>query len=144
MDRTVETSQPATMSRRRTRALAVAGAALATSLLWLAAHTLGIELRVDPRNGQPPGVVSLPFAAGLSLVFSLLGWAVLALLERSTSRARTIWTVLATAVLLLSFAPILLVGATAGTKIVLFLMHISVAGVLIPVLRRTAARPASS
>ena len=71
-------------------------------------------------------------------MISLLGWAALALMERYVKRAVTAWSVLAIAVLLLSFALILLVGAGAGTKITLSLIHIAVAAILIPALRRGA------
>ncbi|MEV6864597.1 DUF6069 family protein [Streptosporangium subroseum] len=126
-------------SARRVRALAVGGAVLATSLLWLAAQVLDIDLRVDqPGDGQPPVTVGLPLVIGVTLVLSLLGWGSLAVLERYIRRARTIWTVLAIAVLALSFVPILGVEATSSTKTVLALMHLAVAAVLIPMLRRSA------
>ena len=125
----------------RFRALAVGSAVLATSLLWLAAQVLGIDLRVDqPGDGQPPVTVSLPLIIGLTLVLSLLGWGALAVLERYTRRARTIWSVLAGSVLLISFVPIVSVGATSGTKTMLSLIHLAVAAVLIPMLRRGAPR----
>lgn len=122
--------------RRRTRVLAVGGAVLAAVLLGLAAAVLGIELRMDMRNGQPPMVVGLPLVAGFSLAFALLGWGVLAVLERFSERAATIWTWLAVIVLLVSFVPILSAEATAGARTVLAAMHLAVAAVLIPLLRR--------
>ncbi len=104
------------------------------------AQILGIDLRVDPHNGQPAGPVGLPNVIGFTLVFSLLGWGVLALLERYARRARTIWTVLALAVLAISFVPVAYVEATAGTKTILSLMHLALASVLIPLLRRGPAK----
>ncbi|WP_329424901.1 DUF6069 family protein [Streptosporangium sp. NBC_01495] len=131
-------ASPAT-TRPRAAALAVGGAVLATALLWAVAQILGIDLRVDPRNGQPPGVISLPFAAALTLVLSLLGWGTRALLDRLTRRAPVIWAVIAVLVLLVSFLPLFAVEATGGTKAILALMHLAVGAVLIPVFgRRTA------
>lgn len=128
-------------STRRVRAIAVGGAALATSLVWLVAHLLDIDLRVDQRNGQPPTIVSLPLVIGSTLAMALLGWSALVVLERYVRRARTIWTVIAIAVLMLSFVPILGVEATSSTKSVLSLMHLAVAAVLIPMLRRSPTAP---
>ncbi|MDF2706506.1 MAG: hypothetical protein K0R62_2158 [Nonomuraea muscovyensis] len=123
-------------ARRRTRVLAVGGAVLAAVLLGLAAAVLGIELRVDMRNGQPPMVIGLPLVAGFALAFALLGWGALAVLERFSERAATIWTWLAVIVLLASFVPILSAEATAGARTVLAAMHLAVAAVLVPLLRR--------
>lgn len=125
-----------TTSRRRVRACAVGGAVLAAVLIWLTAALLGIELKVDMRSGQPPMVIGLPLIVGFSLAFSLLGWGFLALLERFTGRARTIWTVVAVLVLLASFIPITSGEATGSAKTVLALMHIAIAAVLIALLRR--------
>ncbi|MBC6468866.1 hypothetical protein HKK74_25730 [Actinomadura alba] len=110
---------------------------LATSLLWLAAQILDIDLRVDqPGDGQPPMTVGLPLIIGFTLALSLLGWGALAVLERYIRRARIIWSLLAGSVLLISFVPILSVGAASGTKTMLSLIHLAVAAVLIPMLRR--------
>ncbi|MET9342540.1 DUF6069 family protein [Nonomuraea sp. NPDC003804] len=132
------------MTRRR-RALAVGGAVLAPALIGLAALLLGADMRVDMRNGQPPMVVALPLVVAFALVFALLGWAALAIMERLTARAATVWTVLAVIVLLVSFLPIVAAEASGGTKGALALMHLAVAAVLIPGLRssgvaRTAGR----
>ncbi|WP_431926146.1 DUF6069 family protein [Nonomuraea jabiensis] len=122
------------------RALGVGTAVLSTTLLWLAALVVNIDLRVDlPADGQPAAMVGLPVTIGSTLVFSLLGWGALAVLERFARRARTIWTGLAVAALMLS-VPILGVEATAGTKAVLCSMHLAVAAVLIRTLRRGTAR----
>jgi hypothetical protein len=135
------TTTSSSTARLRAGALAGGGAVLAVALVWTVAQILGIELRVDPRNGQPPGVISLPFAAALALVVSALGWGTRVLLDRLTSRAATVWTVLAAAVLLVSFLPLYIVDATGRAKAMLALMHLAVTAVLIPVLgRRNAFR----
>jgi hypothetical protein len=115
---------------------AIGGAVLSTAALWILARLLDIDLRVDPRNGQPPGEIALPFAAAMALAVSLLGWGVRALLGRFTRHAVRVWTAVAGVVLLVSFLPVLAVGATGGTKAVLVLMHLAVAAWLVPVLGR--------
>jgi len=120
----------------RAGVLAVGGAGLATALLWTVAQILDIELRVDPRNGQPPGVISLPFAVTFAVGAALVGWGVRALLGRLTRRAAAVWTALAVLVLLVSFLPLLAVGAAGAAKAILALMHLAVAAVLIPIFGR--------
>ncbi len=118
--------------------LTVAAAAATAVLVWLVARLSGIDLRVTP-PGQPPMVVTLPAVVGAALAAGLAGWATLAILRRVTRHARTLWTVLALATLVASFAPILSVQAGAGVRAVLALMHVGVAAVLVPGLRRVAA-----
>ena len=64
----------------------------------------------------------------------------LAVLERYTRHAMGIWTALGVTVLALSFAPIAIAGASAPTKAALSLIHLSVAGVLLVTMRRSAGR----
>jgi hypothetical protein len=125
---------------RRVRGIAVGGALLATGLLWLAAHALGITLKVDLHNGRPPQVFGLAFLLGFALLFSLLGWASLAILEHYTRRALRIWTSLGVTVLAVSFVPLAAVGATASAKTVLCLIHLALAAVLLSTMRRSYAR----
>ncbi|MFI2478786.1 DUF6069 family protein [Nocardia xishanensis] len=115
-------------------AYAVGGAVLATALMWVAAHGLGVELLVDARNGQPAQVVGLPQVVGSTLVVSLLASATRKWLNRFADRAATIWTRLAITVLLVSLAPMAYVQASGSTKATLALMHIAVAAVLVPLL----------
>jgi hypothetical protein len=130
------TSVSPTTTRLRVGALTVGGAVLATALLWAAAKILGIELRVDPRNGQAPSAVGLPLTVTFTLAVGLLGWGTRALLGRLTRSAPVVWTVLAVLVLLVSFLPLFIVGATGAAKTMLALMHIAVAAVLIPAFSR--------
>jgi predicted permease len=74
-----------------------------------------------------------------SLAASLAGWILLAVLERWTRRARTIWTILAAVVLVASFGGPLTAVAATTTKLALSLMHLAVGAALIPTLARTAA-----
>jgi hypothetical protein len=139
---TVTASASLSTTRLRIVGFAVGGAVLATALLWTTAQALDIELRIDPRNGRPPGVISLPFAATLTLIVSLLGWGTRALLDRWTERAAVVWTGLALLVLVASFLPLLGVEATGGAKTIMALMHLAVAAILIPAFsRRKPAQP---
>lgn len=124
-------------TRRRRRLAAVGAAALAAAILWLAAQILGIELRVAAGGTQPPPVVTLPITLFMAAGSAALGWGALALLERVTRRARTLWTWLAVLVAVLSLAmPLTDQIASTATKLILLLMHVAVAAVVIPVFRR--------
>jgi hypothetical protein len=85
------------------------------------------------------------FVAGL---FALLGWGLLATLERITARGRTIWTVVAVALLALSLiGPFSGTDTNTGSRVALALVHLSVAAVLIPLLpafRRPGGGPRPS
>ncbi|WP_319460719.1 DUF6069 family protein [Micromonospora sp. RTP1Z1] len=138
---TVTTGQPHTVgvvrpARRGARALAVLVATAAALAVWVVAVPLaGVELAVD--NGgteQPVGPGAVAVAA---LLAGLAGWALLALLERFTRRARSIFTWVAAAVLLVSMLAPLSGGVGAAAKLTLALMHLS-AALVVPALRRTA------
>lgn len=123
-------------ARRRARATAAGGAAVANAVIWTVASGFGVDFQLADSTGR--AVVTLPVTIAFTLLFALLGWGTLALMERFVRRARTAWTALATAVLLLSFVPIFLEQATTGTKISLCLIHATVAAVIVPVMRRGA------
>lgn len=134
-DSTSTSTRPATGPGMR-RALAVVGATLAPTGVWLLAQATGTELKVTLAS-QPPMVISLPFVIGTALAASLAGWGALAVLQRTTSHARALWTGLAIAALLASFGPVAIVETTAGARALLALMHVTVATVLILGLRGT-------
>jgi hypothetical protein len=129
----------------RARALAVIAAVLAALAIWLVTDPLlGIDLTGPTVPGSEELMsISPAMVAGGSLVAALAGWALLALLERFTARARTIWTAIAVLVGLLSLAgPLSTLGSTEANALALALMHLAVAAVLIPGLAATAASPA--
>ena len=128
------TRPPAALRRRR--ALVVAGATLAATAVWLVAQATGTDLEVTVA-GQPPMVVSLPLVVVTALAAALAGWGALAILQRVTSRGRTLWTGLAVAALLMSFGPVATVETNAAVRTSLALMHVAVAAVLVPGLRGT-------
>lgn len=126
-------------ARRRDRGLAVLAATAATLAVWAAAvPAAGVDLAV--RNGGTEQSVT-PAAVGVStLVAGLAGWALLALLERFTARARAVWTGAAGLVLLLSLLGPLGGGVGAAATLTLVALHLAAAAVLVPLLRRTARR----
>jgi hypothetical protein len=130
---------------RRARALAVIAATLAALAVWLITDPLlGIDLTGTTRPGsQQLQPITPALVAGASLAVALAGWALLALLERFTARARTIWTAVALLVALLSLAgPLSILASTEANVLALALMHLAVAAVLIPILAGTSPAPA--
>jgi len=128
------------MSRTAVRVLAVGAAAAAALAGWCVVGPLaGVELTVDGANGRTV-TVGAGIVVVLSLVAGLAGWALLALLERTTRRARGLWTAIAVVVLILSFAPLADGTIGTGTRVGLGSLHLVVAAVLIPAMRRTARR----
>ncbi|WP_052847908.1 DUF6069 family protein [Streptomyces avicenniae] len=129
---------------RALRGLAVLGSVAAALLVWLVGDpVLGAEM-VFTQGDQDPQDVGAAAIVLFSAAAALLGWALLAVLERfASARARTVWTAVAVVVLALSCVPLLDVEATGGTKAVLALTHFAVAAVLIPLLRRASPRVAA-
>ncbi|WBB76433.1 DUF6069 family protein [Micromonospora sp. WMMD1128] len=126
-------------SRRRDRLFTVLAATAATLLGWAVAVPLaGVELTA--RGGGAEQRVT-PVAVAVSTVLAgLAGWALLALLERFTGRARTVWSVVAALVLLLSLVGPLTGGVGRAATVTLVILHLLAGAVLVPGLRRTAAR----
>jgi len=128
------------------RGFIVVWAAVAALLIWLVQGPLtGVDLIV--RTGGSLTTVGPIAVVAVALAVGLLGWALLALLERVTPRARRVWSVIAVAVLLLSFAGPLGSATTAPAKGALAAMHAVVGVILIAGLTRTSRRqaaPASS
>ncbi len=124
----------------RRRAFAVTAAVLAALVVWsVAVPLLGVDLTVRPTPGNTAQTIGPAFVLAVSLLASLLGWGLLAGLERRTHRAGTIWTITAGVVLLGSLTGPLTAAVTTAAAVALVLLHLSVAAVLIPLLRRTAS-----
>lgn len=119
------------------RVIGVAGATAAAVAVWVVGEPLLGNDLVVRQAGQDAQDLGLGAIAVFALVPSLLGWALLAGLERVTSHAWRIWTAIAVTVLAASFLPIMGVEASGGSKAVLALTHLAVGAVLIPFFRRT-------
>ncbi|MFI7428032.1 DUF6069 family protein [Micromonospora sp. NPDC049836] len=125
--------------RRRARLLAVLAATVATLVVWVIAEPIaGVELAVQGGGGEQSVT---PVAVALSTVVAgLAGWALLALLERFTTRPRAVWTAVALGVLVVSLLGPLGGGVGTAATVTLVVMHLAAAAVLVPLLRRTASR----
>lgn len=127
--------------RRQARLGAVAVAVLAALVVWAAAvFVLGIDVQEPPRSAsQPTRDLAAANVVIASMVASFAGWGLLAVLERLTARARTIWAIAAAVVAVASLgAPLLTPGITSDTRAVLVVLHLVVGAALIPLLSRTS------
>lgn len=128
-------------STSRKRLFAVVAGVIVAEVVWLLAdRVFGIHVQAPAGNGYPrpadigPGTVGV--AAG---VLSLLGWGLLAVLERFTLRARGIWLALSLLALVASLGmPLSGSGVRPSDRAALVLMHVAVAAIVIPVLYRTS------
>ena len=138
-DSSVPRGGAASAARIRTRALTVVAAVLAAIIVWvIEVPVAGIDLVVHP-VGAPTQQVGFASVPAISLTASLLGWALLALLERVRAPdARRIWTFTAVVIFVLSLFGPLTGAATPLVGAALIVLHVVVAGVLIAGLRRSA------
>lgn len=131
----------AVQSPWKRRLLVVGASAILATLVFLVASAATDTLRTPAMNGQPSTELNAGFVFFVALFASLLGWGLLALLEKVSAKGRLIWTVVATVALLLSLgAPFSGTGISTGNRVVLLLLHLAVGAVLIPFL--PARRPA--
>lgn len=119
------------------RLLVVTVAAAAALAVWaLLAKAGGVDIAVGSGDSvQHPNAVAVVITA---LVVGFAAWALLALLERVTTRARRVWRGIAIAVFVVSLAGPL-GGADGAAKLSLACLHLSVATVLIALLPGTPA-----
>ncbi|MFG1819840.1 DUF6069 family protein [Kribbella sp. NPDC049174] len=118
--------------------LAVVGITVVAALaVWaLLAPVAGVELAAMQGSRRiDVGAGSVLFA---STAMAFAGWALLAILERRTLNARTVWTILATAACILSLGSPLVGGIGVGAKLGLASLHLIVGAAVILGLRRTA------
>jgi Family of unknown function (DUF6069) len=126
----------------KARLLAVVGAILVTGVLWVVADLiLGIHLRAPASGGSPSWDIGPQVVAAATVAFSLVGWLVLALLERLSSRGHVVWLVIAVLALLASLSlPLSGTGVSGADRAILVLMHLAAGAVLIPSFYRTSPR----
>jgi hypothetical protein len=138
---TTATAVPA-IRHARARALCVAAGALTAAVAWVVeVPLLGLHLNIRFGGGPFAGHVETIVAGqviGAALAASLLGWLLLAVLERRTPRALTLWTGIALAVLAVSVAPPLAAATTTSAAVGLVAMHLAVGAAVIPAMARTA------
>ncbi len=87
-----------------------------------------------------PAAVPAGFAVAIALAAALAGWGLVEALERRTAHPRRTWLITAPEVLLVSLGgPLSGHGVSAGDRLALVCLHLTVAAVLIPALGRTLA-----
>jgi uncharacterized protein DUF6069 len=121
----------------RARALCAAGGALAAALAWIVeVPLLGIHLTFRFGAGH---IQTIPAGRviGIAAAASLLGWLLLALLERRTPHARTLWTTIALVALAASLV-MPLAATTTSAAAGLAVIHLTVGAAVIPAMARTA------
>jgi hypothetical protein len=141
------TTNPTTAARAvpgirqvRARALCAAGGALAAVLAWaVEAPLLGIRLNFRFGTGHIQ-TIAAGQVIGVTVAAALLGWLLLAFLERRTPRARSLWTAIALAALAASLALPLAAATTTAAAAALIVMHLTVGATVIPAMARTATR----
>lgn len=122
----------------RARALCVVSGALAAALAWnIEVRALLIHLTFRFGAGQAKEV-AIGEVIGVTVAAALLGWLLLALLERRSPRARLLWTAIALAALAASLALPLAAATTTSAVAGLIVLHVTVGGVVIPGMARTA------
>ncbi|HEV2057830.1 MAG TPA: DUF6069 family protein [Solirubrobacteraceae bacterium] len=132
--------------RQALRLMGAAGAVLAAVAVWVVAEVaFGLDLRQPAADGQAADDIDVGHVVFAAAVGSLVGWALLAALERITSRAYVIWRAVAALALLASLGgPLSGSGITTANRLVLVLMHLVVAAVVIAVMYRTSRATALS
>lgn len=133
---------PDAARRRRLRLVGVGASVTSSFVIWVVAvPVLGVELRAPNGPGstelEPVSVVAVVL---MSLLAPLAGWALLAGLEKLTTKAQTIWTTIAVAVLVISYGgPLLGAGVPSDSRITLALMHTAVGLATILTFTRSAS-----
>lgn len=127
-----------TRARRIVTVLVAVVGALAVRAI--AGPALGVDVSVTTGPGRAPMAIGFGAVTATSLAAALAGWASLAIVERFSDRARTLWATTATVVLLASLVPVAMVEASGAATATLALLHLVVAAVLIPGLTRSLSR----
>jgi hypothetical protein len=122
------------------RLLGVHNAVLAAVLTWVVeVHVVGVDLAYRFGSGAATSL-GIAQIAGASLVASLLGWGVLAVMEKRDRRSAQHWLALAALFVLASLSlPIFAATTTAGL-VALVILHIAVGVSSVPFLYRSASK----
>jgi hypothetical protein len=120
------------------RAMAIVEAILVNVVILIVGRLIIGEFPVATVSGDDQTIGLGPVILVTALV-GLVAWGLLALLERTTSRAKTVWTAIAVVVLALSMFGPLGSGVNTSSKVVLACMHVGAAATIIPIFRRSVA-----
>ncbi|MEU8068971.1 MULTISPECIES: DUF6069 family protein [unclassified Micromonospora] len=105
-------------------------AAIVTTVLAAIASAAGVTL------GNSGETIPLPMFTVLTLVLSLVGVAIAAVMARKARRPRSTFVRTAVALLVLSFIPSVTFGFDAGAAATLVALHIVAAAIVVPVVAR--------
>jgi hypothetical protein len=121
----------------RSRALSAAGGVLAAVAVWITeVPLLGIDLKIRFGSGHVQ-TIGIGQIIGVALAVSLLGWLLLAILEKRTPHAWLEWTITALVVLVASLALPLSAATTTAATVALIVMHVAVAAIVMPSMSRS-------
>ncbi len=136
----LSTTAPAVpdLKQGRTRALCTAAGALAAALAWIVeVPLLGIGLNVRFGTGHIQ-TITAGQVIGITVAASMLGWLLIARLERRILHARPLWTTIALTALAASLALPLATATTTAAAAGLAIMHLTVGTAVIPAMAHTA------
>jgi Family of unknown function (DUF6069) len=124
--------------RSRARALCAVGGAAAAAIAWaIEVPLMGIRLSIRFGGAHPQTVVAAQ-VIGAALAAGLIGWLLLAALDRRASSPRATWTGIALLVLAVSLALPLAAATTTSAAIGLVVLHLVVGAAVIPGMASTA------
>lgn len=130
-------AQAPTGSQTPLRVIATVAATVVAAVAHLLALAVGAEMLLPAFDGEGTQQLATIGVAASAAGAALIAWAVAWAAQRFTSKPRTFWVSFALAGLAVSFIPVIAIEATAMTKVVLSLMHLLVAGTVIPLFART-------
>ena len=121
------------------RAMAIVAAIVANVVILIVGRAVVGEF---PRAtvGDDEQTIGVAPVIVVTALAGLVAWGLLALLERTTSRATAIWTAIAVIVLVLSMLGPLDSGVNTSSKVVLACLHLGAAATIIPLMRRSVVR----
>jgi hypothetical protein len=122
----------------QTRALAIVAAILVNVVILTVGRVANGEFPIAHVGGDDQ-TIGFARVIVVTTLAGLVAWGLLALLERSTSRAKAIWTAVAVIVFVLSLLGPLGSGVNTSSTVVLASMHVGAAATIIPLMRRLAA-----
>jgi uncharacterized protein DUF6069 len=115
------------------RPITIGVAAAASLAIWGTCTASGMTLH-QPASGSGTAAPTLALALVIAVpaLAALAGWAIAAFLERRTARAARSWPLVTGLALILSLAgPLSGHGVSAGNRLVLVSMHLTVGAVII-------------
>ena len=116
----------------RARALCAVGGAAAAAIAWaIEVPLMGIRLSIRFGGAHPQTVVAAQ-VIGVALAAGLIGWLLLAAVDRRAPRPRATWTGIALLVLAASLALPLAAATTTSAAIGLIVLHLVVGAAVIP------------